>query len=100
MSHSQKYCPLRQCKLCRTYGHSEIVCHKLQPHAQKSNTRGLFTRGPESGAGLPPGFSADTSFSSRGGVGARASDSDGITFKVTAEDEDAGAEMEHELNEE
>ncbi len=25
-AHSQKYCPLRYCKLCKTYGHSEMVC--------------------------------------------------------------------------
>ena len=25
-AHSQKYCPLRYCKLCKAYGHSEMVC--------------------------------------------------------------------------
>ena len=75
MSHSQKYCPLRQCKLCRTYGHSEIVCHKLQPHAQKSSTRGFFSRGPESGAGFPPGFSPEATSSTKGGgLGGRTPD--------------------------
>lgn len=28
MSHSQKYCPLRLCKTCVTYGHAESVCHR------------------------------------------------------------------------
>ena len=27
-AHSQKYCPLRYCKLCKSYGHSEMVCWK------------------------------------------------------------------------
>jgi hypothetical protein len=81
MSHSQKYCPLRQCKLCRAYGHSEIVCHKLQ--SQKSSTRAFFSRGsPDTGAGVPPGFSPH-------GFTAAAGGDKGITFKVTAEDEDA-----------
>lgn len=34
MSHSQKYCPLRQCKACKQYGHSETVCRR-----QKSAVR-------------------------------------------------------------
>lgn len=29
MSHSQKYCPLRMCRACNQYGHSEIVCQKV-----------------------------------------------------------------------
>ena len=28
-AHSQKYCPLRFCKLCNEYGHSEIVCPSM-----------------------------------------------------------------------
>lgn len=94
MSHSQKYCPLRQCKLCRTYGHSEIVCHKLQ-QPQKSSTRAFFNRAPDSGSGFPPGF---TSSSAEERGGARRSEE--ITFKVTAEDEDAGASDADELKEE
>jgi len=30
MSHSQKYCPLRLCKTCVTYGHAESVCHRAR----------------------------------------------------------------------
>lgn len=30
MSHSQKYCPLRQCKTCKEFGHSEIMCQRVQ----------------------------------------------------------------------
>lgn len=37
MSHSQKYCPLRQCKACKLYGHSETVCRR-----QKSAARGFL----------------------------------------------------------
>lgn len=40
MSHSQKFCPLRQCKLCHRHGHSEIACTR-----QKSNTPGPEARG-------------------------------------------------------
>ena len=29
-AHSQKYCPLRLCKQCKQYGHSESVCWKKQ----------------------------------------------------------------------
>jgi cbb3-type cytochrome oxidase cytochrome c subunit len=30
-SHSQMYCPLRWCKVCKQYGHSEAVCARLMP---------------------------------------------------------------------
>lgn len=30
-SHSQMYCPLRWCKVCKQYGHSEAVCARLRP---------------------------------------------------------------------
>jgi len=42
MSHSQKYCPLRLCKLCRQYGHSEAVCKKQRLRAQNSSTRAFL----------------------------------------------------------
>ena len=46
MSHSQKYCPLRQCKACKQYGHSETVCRR-----QKSAVR-TFLDSVESVTGL------------------------------------------------
>jgi len=46
MSHSQKYCPLRQCKACKQYGHSETVCRR-----QKSAVR-TFLDSVESANGL------------------------------------------------
>lgn len=42
MSHSQKYCPLRLCKLCKQYGHSEAVCKKQRQRAQNSSTRAFL----------------------------------------------------------
>lgn len=46
MSHSQKYCPLRQCKACKQYGHSETVCRR-----QKSAVR-TFLDSVETANGL------------------------------------------------
>lgn len=34
-AHSQMYCPLRWCKVCRHYGHSEAVCSKLRPSREE-----------------------------------------------------------------
>lgn len=51
MSHSQKYCPLRMCRTCKQFGHSEIVCQKYTHsnsarHHQNSNTRFFSSRSP------------------------------------------------------
>lgn len=50
MSHSQKYCPLRQCKACKQYGHSETVCRRqksagrafLEPVERANGLHGLL----------------------------------------------------------
>ena len=39
LGHSQKFCPLRYCKICRTYSHTENVCearHKFRSHHTRS----------------------------------------------------------------
>ena len=36
-AHSQKYCPLRYCKLCKSYGHSEMVCWKRNSMTDEVN---------------------------------------------------------------
>ncbi len=33
--HSQRLCPLRQCSLCREFGHSELICSRASSHALK-----------------------------------------------------------------
>lgn len=46
MSHSQKYCPLRQCKTCKQWGHSETVCRGRRA-PQNSSGRRDFLQGWE-----------------------------------------------------
>ena len=36
-AHSQKYCPLRYCKMCKSYGHSEVVCWMRNDTASPSS---------------------------------------------------------------
>lgn len=49
MSHSQKYCPLRQCKTCKQWGHSETVCRGRRV-PQNSSGRRDFLQGWEAAA--------------------------------------------------
>jgi hypothetical protein len=37
-SHSQKYCPLKQCQKCKKFGHSKTVCKLAKIKNEKSNS--------------------------------------------------------------
>lgn len=45
MAHSQKYCPLRLCKSCREFGHSEIVCPRAKSGGVTMTAKGMHMTG-------------------------------------------------------
>lgn len=86
MSHSQKYCPLRQCKTCKEFGHSEIMCQRVQ---------NKFTRGTLGFRGGKGGGSWLAAGAGGGGSATETPSSDAVRVCVTSEvwdkvdDEDA-----------
>ena len=44
-AHSQKYCPLRMCKQCKRYGHSELACWRKKVRAPNPGLFGPQSRG-------------------------------------------------------